>query len=99
MTSWQEGSTAKALLVRPRKNRRGEEIEDFWLHVFDDRAHHFDVAGQLGVPQKRVAATLLIRADGSFLGEGAEEHAEIVVRLDPRLTMLPARRSDRWTFG
>ena len=50
------------------------------------------------MPQKRVAATLLIHADGTFLGYGAEEHADIVKRLDSRLT-IPTDGPDRWDLG
>jgi hypothetical protein len=82
---WQVDQHAKALLIRPRKDKHGNDREDYWLYVFDTRSHHTMAAREIGVPWRRVVASLLIDESGAYRGDGCEEHEAVITRLDPRL--------------
>ena len=51
----------------------------------------------IGVPWKRVVASLLIQESGAYRGTGCEEYTTTIARLDPRLWHEPLDSSaDLW---
>lgn len=80
----------KGLLWRPRRDR----VEDYTLRVFDAACTHAQAIRAFG-GSRRIVAALLIEPDGRFdalpwWSAGADCLADIVERLDPKLT----RRED-----
>jgi hypothetical protein len=91
---WQPDQQAKTLLIRPRKDRHGNDAEGYWLYVFDPTIPHAMAAKEIGVPWRRVVATLLIQESGAYLGEGCDEYEAVIARLDRRLRPDTRRWSD-----
>jgi hypothetical protein len=91
---WREGEEAKALLIRPRRDKHGKDVEDYWLYVFDPRSYHAMAAKEIGVPWRRVVASLLIEESGAYQGSGCEEHEAVIARLDRRLRHEPGQWRD-----
>lgn len=91
---WRKGEKAKALLIRPRRDKHGKNVEDYRLYVFDARGYHPMAAKEIGVPWRRVAASLLIRESGAYQGSGCEEHEAVIARLDRRLQYKPKEWHD-----